>query len=145
MYLLVYQHVAVQRCVQLIADLTGGTGPSDGLVHGMLTRCATAVAEVVAAITSLITLTYVVGFDETTLVTDVGQRHIPWHCGERGGVRGVQDGDGDGDGEQYRDRARCRVQRGFADHHPGMRRSGSSDGSIRSLSHTMVGVPRPCV
>jgi transposase len=66
-YLLVYQHVPVQRCVQLIADLTGGTGPSDGFVHGMLTRSATAVAEVVAAIKSLITLAHVVGFDETTL------------------------------------------------------------------------------
>jgi hypothetical protein len=72
-YLLIYQHVPVQRCVQLIADLTGGTGPSDGFVHGMLTRCATAVAEVVAAIKSLITLAHVVGFDETTL-----------RCGEAG-------------------------------------------------------------
>jgi hypothetical protein len=72
-YLLIYQHVPVQRCVQLIADLTGGTGPSDGFVHGMLTRCATVVAEVVAAIKSLITLAHVVGFDETTL-----------RCGEAG-------------------------------------------------------------
>lgn len=40
--MLVYQHVPVQRCVQLIADLIGGTGPSDGFVHGMLARCATA-------------------------------------------------------------------------------------------------------
>ena len=47
-YLLVYQHVPVQRCVQLIADLCGGAGPSDGFVHGMLSRCATAVAEVAA-------------------------------------------------------------------------------------------------
>ncbi len=66
-YLLVYQHVPVQRCVQLIADLTGGTGPSDGFVHGMLTRCAVAVAQVVAAIKTLIALAHVVGFDETTL------------------------------------------------------------------------------
>jgi hypothetical protein len=66
-YLLVYQHVPVQRCVQLIADLTGGRRPSDGFCHGMLTRCATALAEVVAAITTLITLARVVGFDETTL------------------------------------------------------------------------------
>lgn len=72
-YLLIYQHVPVQRCVQLIADLTGGTGPSDGFVHGMLARCASAVAEVVAAIKSLITLSHVVGFDETTL-----------RCGEAG-------------------------------------------------------------
>jgi len=66
-YLLVYQHVPVQRCVQLIADLCGGAGPSDGFVHGMLARCATAVAEVVAIIKTLITMTHVVGFDETTL------------------------------------------------------------------------------
>ena len=44
-YLLIYQHVPVARCVELIADLTGGTGPSTGFVHGMLTRCATAVRE----------------------------------------------------------------------------------------------------
>jgi transposase len=66
-YLLVYQHVPVQRCVQLIADLTGGAGPSDGFVHGMLSRCAKAVAEVVTVIKSLITLAHVAGFDETTL------------------------------------------------------------------------------
>ncbi|MGH3587987.1 MAG: IS66 family transposase [Pseudonocardia sp.] len=66
-YLLVYQHVPVARCVQLIADLTGGTGPSDGFVHGMLARCAKVVAEVVAGIKSMITLAHVVGFDETTL------------------------------------------------------------------------------
>lgn len=72
-YLLIYQHVPVQRCVQLIADLTGGTGPSDGFVHGMLTRCARAVAEVVTTIKSMITLAHVVGFDETTL-----------RCGEAG-------------------------------------------------------------
>lgn len=74
-YLLVYQHVPVQRCVQLIADVTGGTGPSDGFVHGMLARCARAVAEVVAAIKTLITLAHVVGFDETTLrCGDAGQK-----------------------------------------------------------------------
>ena len=66
-YLLVYQHVPVQRCVQLIADLTSGTGPSEGFVHGMLSRCATAVGEVVTAIKALITLAHAVGFDETTL------------------------------------------------------------------------------
>jgi transposase len=66
-YLLVYQHVPVQRCVQLIADLCGGMGPSDGFVHGMLARCATAVAEVVDMIRTLITMAHVVGFDETTL------------------------------------------------------------------------------
>jgi hypothetical protein len=66
-YLLVYQHVPVQRCVQLIAELCGGAGPSDGFVHGMPARCATSVREVVAGIKALITLAHVAGFDETTL------------------------------------------------------------------------------
>lgn len=66
-YLLVHQHVPVARCVQLIADLCGGAGPSDGFVHGMLARCARAVAEVVAVIKALITAAHVVGFDETTM------------------------------------------------------------------------------
>ncbi|HEV7830959.1 MAG TPA: DUF6444 domain-containing protein [Pseudonocardiaceae bacterium] len=38
-YLLVYQ-VPVARCVALIADVCGGTGPWEGFVHGMLARCA---------------------------------------------------------------------------------------------------------
>ena len=66
-YLLVYQHVPVARCVQLIADLCGGAGPSDEFVHGMLARCARAVAEVVTVIKTLITAAHVAGFDETTL------------------------------------------------------------------------------
>jgi hypothetical protein len=41
-YLIIYQHVPVERCVRLVADLTGGTGPSAGFVHGMLARCAAA-------------------------------------------------------------------------------------------------------
>jgi hypothetical protein len=66
-YLLVYQHVPVARCVELIADLTGGTGPSTGFVHGMLDRAAATLHEVIDLIKTLITLSYVVGFDETTL------------------------------------------------------------------------------
>lgn len=66
-YLLVYQHVPVGRCVELIGDLTGGAGPSSGFVHSMLARCAAAVRPTVTLIKTLITLAYVVGFDETTL------------------------------------------------------------------------------
>src|SRR3979411_497338 len=47
--------------------LCGGTGPAGGFVHGMLARCVIAVREVVAMIRTLITMTHVVGFDETTL------------------------------------------------------------------------------
>ncbi|HSZ29145.1 MAG TPA: transposase [Pseudonocardiaceae bacterium] len=66
-YLLVYQHVPVERCVELIGDLTGGVGPSSGFVHGMLARCAAAVRQTVTLIKTLITSADVVGFDETTL------------------------------------------------------------------------------
>jgi transposase len=66
-YLLVYQHVPVERVVKLIADVTGRTGPSVGFCHGMLTRAAHALTDVLATIKSLITLSRVVGFDETVL------------------------------------------------------------------------------
>jgi hypothetical protein len=66
-YLLVYQHVPVERCVELVGDLTGGTGPSSGFVHGMLARCAAAVRPIVVLIKTLINSASVVGFDETTL------------------------------------------------------------------------------
>jgi transposase len=66
-YLLVFQHVPVERCVALIGDLTGDTGPSTGFVHGMLARCAAAVRPVVNLIKTLVSEAPVVGFDETTL------------------------------------------------------------------------------
>ena len=66
-YLLIYLHVPVRRCAQLIANLCGGVSLPKGFVHGMLTRCASAVREVVEMIRTLIALAYVVGFDETTL------------------------------------------------------------------------------
>jgi transposase len=76
-YLLVDQHVPVERCAQLIADLTGAK-PSTGFVHGMLARAADAVKDVVALVKTLITAAYVVGFDETTLrVGPVGtKKHV---------------------------------------------------------------------
>jgi transposase len=66
-YLIVYQHVPVERCVRLIADLTGGTAPSAGFVHGMLARCAGVLGEVVKLIKTAVTLAAVAGFDETTI------------------------------------------------------------------------------
>jgi transposase len=66
-YLIVYQHVPAGRCVQLIADLTGGRAPSAGFVHGMLARCAAVLAEVVKLIKTAVTLAAVAGFDETTI------------------------------------------------------------------------------
>jgi hypothetical protein len=65
-YLLVFQHLPVDRCAQLVADVTGAT-PSTGFVHGLLATAADAVRDVVAMIRALVTAAFVVGFDETTL------------------------------------------------------------------------------
>ena len=65
-YLLVFQHVPVERCVRLIADLTGAT-VSAGFVHKALARCAAILTGVMKTIKTLITLAAVVHFDETTL------------------------------------------------------------------------------
>jgi transposase len=66
-YLIIYQHVPVERCVRLIADLTGSAAPSAGFVHGMLSRCATVLDGVVALIKTAVTTAAVAGFDETTI------------------------------------------------------------------------------
>ncbi len=65
-YLMLVQHIPVQRCVQLLESLTGAT-PSAGFVHGMLTRAAGLPAEVDKRIRALITLAYAVCADETPL------------------------------------------------------------------------------
>jgi hypothetical protein len=43
-YLMVFQHVPVERCQQLVADVTGAQ-VSVGFVHGMVAECGNAVAE----------------------------------------------------------------------------------------------------
>jgi transposase len=65
-YLVVFQHVPIERCARLIADVTGAQ-VSAGFVHSCLARAAEAVADVVKLIKTLITTAYVAGFDETTL------------------------------------------------------------------------------
>ena len=65
-YLVVFQHVPVERCRQLIADVAGAL-VSDGYIHSCLARAASLAAEVVALIRALITAAPVAGFDETTL------------------------------------------------------------------------------
>jgi transposase len=65
-YLLVYQHVPVHRCVRLIADVTGAR-VSAGFVHSCLAKAAGVIADVVKLIRTLITAAAVAGFDETTL------------------------------------------------------------------------------
>jgi hypothetical protein len=65
-YLVVYQHVPVQRCAELIADVTGAS-VSAGFIHSCLAKAADVVAGVVKLIKTLITAAAVAGFDETTL------------------------------------------------------------------------------
>jgi hypothetical protein len=65
-YLVIFQHVPVERCRQLIADVTGAV-VSEGFIHSCLAKAASLAAEVVALIRTLITASAVAGFDETTL------------------------------------------------------------------------------
>ena len=65
-YLVVFQHVPVERCRQLIADVAGAA-VSEGFIHSCLAKAASLAAEVVALIRALITAAAVAGFDETTL------------------------------------------------------------------------------
>jgi len=77
-YLLIVQHVPVERCVRLIADLAG-TAVSAGFVHKILAAVAAAVTDVVTAIKALITLAMVVHFDETTIRSGpAGQKQYVW-------------------------------------------------------------------
>ncbi len=65
-YLVVFQHVPVERCRDLIADLAGAD-VSAGFIHSCLRKAADLAAEVVRLIRTLITAAAVAGFDETTL------------------------------------------------------------------------------
>jgi transposase len=65
-YLVVFQHVPIERCARLIEDVTGAQ-VSAGFVHSCLATAAGAIADVVKLIKTLITAAYVAGFDETTL------------------------------------------------------------------------------
>ena len=65
-YLVVFQHVPVERCRDLIADVTGAD-VSAGFIHSCLRQAAGLAAEVVRLIRTLIAAAAVAGFDETTL------------------------------------------------------------------------------
>ncbi len=65
-YLLVFQHLPVERCRKLLADVAGAE-VSDGFIHSCLRKAASALAGVIKLIKTLITAVAVAGFDETTL------------------------------------------------------------------------------
>lgn len=65
-YLVVYQHVPVERCPELIAGATGAR-VWDGFIHSCLRKAAGLLAGVIKLIKTLVTAAHVAGFDETTL------------------------------------------------------------------------------
>jgi transposase len=75
-YLMVAHAIPVARCADLVAALTG-TRPSDGFVHSLLGRAATAAAETNRMIRTLITAAHVVSCDETPI--RVGPRKVKKH------------------------------------------------------------------
>jgi transposase len=65
-YLVVFQHVPVERCQQLLAGVAGAA-VSAGFIHSCLRKAAALAADAVKLIRTLITAARVAGFDETTL------------------------------------------------------------------------------
>ena len=72
-FLMVMHHVPVERCADIIESMSG-TRPSDGWVHGLLGRAATAVAAANKAIRALIILARVICGDETPLRVGPGPK-----------------------------------------------------------------------
>ena len=65
-YLVVFQHVPVERAARLIADVTGA-GCSTGWISGVLAVTADALADVEALIKTLLTLAHLLHVDETSV------------------------------------------------------------------------------
>jgi anti-sigma factor RsiW len=85
----VFQHVPVERCRELIADVARAA-VSEGFIHSCLARAASLAGEVVALIRALITASAVAGFDETTLRSGpAGRSGNSSRDGRSGGDRGV--------------------------------------------------------
>ena len=65
-YLLVFQHLPVERCRQLLSDVAGAE-VSAGFIHSCLAKAASMATGTVRLIKTLLIAAKVVGFDETTL------------------------------------------------------------------------------
>ena len=70
-FLMVMHHVPVERCADILGSMSG-TRPSDGWVHALLARAATAVAAANKTIRALIILARVVCGDETPIRSGPG-------------------------------------------------------------------------
>lgn len=78
-YPLVFQHVPVERCAQLIADVTGAR-VSPGWVSSVLAEAAMLVAGSITLIRALLTLTHVLHVDETTTRIGTTRRWLHVAC-----------------------------------------------------------------
>lgn len=98
-YLVVYQHVPVERAAELIADLTGAA-PSTGWIAAQLVKAADLVAPALRLIRALLTLGHVLHADETTTRIRAGRAWLHTACTDkltllalaarsRAGVRGL--------------------------------------------------------
>ncbi|MEV6866662.1 transposase, partial [Streptosporangium subroseum] len=81
-YLLVFQHVPVERCAQLIADLTGAN-VSTGWVSGVLIQAARLAADSLTLIRALLTLGHVLHADETTTRIGASRGWLHVACTDR--------------------------------------------------------------
>ena len=72
-FLMVMHHVPVERCADILESMSG-TRPSDGWVHALLDRAATAVAAANKTIRALIILARVICGDETPLRAGPGPK-----------------------------------------------------------------------
>jgi transposase len=84
-YLLVYQHVPVERAARLIADVTGARC-STGWISGVLAQAADALADVEALIKTAITLArlvHLIHVDETGLNVAGGKQWLHVACTEK--------------------------------------------------------------
>ena len=72
-FLMVMHHVPVERCADILESMSG-TRPSDGWVHALLARAATAVAAANKTIRALIILARVVCGDETPIRSGPGPK-----------------------------------------------------------------------
>jgi transposase len=72
-FLMVMHHVPVERCADIIESMSG-TRPSDGWVHALLARAATAVAAANKTIRALVLLARVICGDETPVRAGPGPK-----------------------------------------------------------------------
>ncbi len=81
-YLLVFQHVPVERTAQLIADLTGAA-VSTGWVSGVLAEAADLVGDCLKLIRALLVLGHLLHADETTTRIGTARRWLHVACTDR--------------------------------------------------------------